>query len=119
VGVAVGFVAWLVSIVVTMFLPLEILAPTRIVFCGLAALVALTFVVAYHVLTRGHWRDGEHGTHLMVFSFAVAVILGYAFVSLLGVVPRWFLPYSSALIYSTMGFLMLWRLTILIRDQKA
>ena len=119
VSVAVGFVAWLVTLVVTMFLPPEILSPTRIVFAGLATLVAVVFVVGYHFWTRGHWHDSEHGTHLMVFSFAVAVIMGYAFVSLLGVVPRWFLPYSSALIYSTMGFLMLWRLAILRRDQRA
>ena len=42
-----------------------------------------------------------------------------AFVALLNWIPRWFLPYSSALIYSTMGFLMLWRLAILLRDQRA
>jgi hypothetical protein len=40
-------------------------------------------------------------------------------VALLNWIPRWFLPYSSALIYSTMGFLMLWRLAILLRDQRA
>jgi uncharacterized protein involved in response to NO len=101
-----------------MFLPPDVLGPVRVVFCGLAALVALTFVVAYHVLTGGHWRDSEHGTHIMAFSFAVMVILGYAFVALLNWIPRWFLPYSSALIYSTMGFLMLWRLAILLRDQR-
>ena len=82
-------------------------------------MVALTFVVAYSVLTGGHWRDSEHGTHIMAFSFAVMVILGYAFVALLDWIPRWVLPYSSALIYSTMGFLMLWRLAILRRDQRA
>jgi hypothetical protein len=91
---------------------------TRAVLVGVAFLMPAAFCVCYHVWTGGHWRDSRYGVHLMVFSLACALILLYAFLAVIGLIPRAWLPYSSVVIYPVIAGLFLWRLLLLWRDHR-
>ena len=95
--------------------PIEII---RAVLVGVAVLMPAAFCVCYHVWTGGHWRDSRYGVHLMVFSLACTLILLYAFLAVIGLIPRSWLPYASIVIYTTIAGLFLWRLLLLRRDYK-
>lgn len=54
---------------------MDVLDVITIAVCGYGMLGCLAFVVLYHVLTGGHWRDHEVGWFLMVKAADFALIL--------------------------------------------
>jgi hypothetical protein len=77
----------------------------------------LAFVIAYRVLTHGHWRDTHHGRHVMVFSEICALVFAYSAVSF--AFADWLRPWLRVAIFLSMAALFLWRLRLLLGDQRA
>lgn len=88
---------------------------TAALWLGVAAGAA--FVVLYHVSARW-WRSAE-GRHLMSFTAALAMILGWlAYRSLTA--PRALSQveeYGRTVVYVVVAGLLLWRLELLLRRQ--
>jgi hypothetical protein len=111
-----GLLGWILTLAVGfLFVSYPATRPTLAVF---AILSALWFVLRYQTRTKGHWRDTVHGRHVMTFSLACVIILTYACLNLLGLIPAWLVPYLGVLTYATLGWLFLWRNAILTKSQR-
>jgi len=81
----------------------------------LSTLEALTFVAAYHLLTRGAWRGDPMGRHVMAFVAADAAVLTLASVRMVvgaGLDHGWFV-WLRVVTFLAIPWVLGWRLAIL------
>lgn len=114
----IGLALYLACTASLFFIPDENLRVVRATLTGLTFLVILLFIISYHVMTRGHWRDSVHGVHIMAFSVAMDLIMLFLVLALFSLIPMWLLPIIGAWIYLTVLFLFLWRWVILRAGQR-
>lgn len=90
-----------------------------------SAFIATEFIVAYHVKTRGGWRDTPMGKHLMVFMAAIAVVLDVTAIEdfvedVVGftTMPEWWEWFETS-VFISIPCVLLWRRIILARVHEA
>lgn len=73
-----------------------------------------TFVVLYHLLAD--WRATRMGRHVMAFMAVCAATMTYVVASvLLGYPPG--RDWARVLIYSSLGYVVWWRVVLLLQEQ--
>jgi hypothetical protein len=84
---------------------------------GMSALEALTFVVGYHLASRGIWRRDPMGRHVMAFVAVDAGVFGLAVIRAIGgasLDTGWF-ALLRLVVFLGVPWVLGWRLWILWR----
>ncbi|HLR94280.1 MAG TPA: hypothetical protein VK053_07135 [Jiangellaceae bacterium] len=89
---------------------------------SLTTILALSFLVTYHVKTRGDWRWSHMGRHLFIFTACIALVAGLwttVFVAAVADVdlPRWF-DWLRLAAFASIPAVLFWRLRLLVRAQR-
>lgn len=74
-----------------------------------AAVALVAFPFAYHLTTRGHWRDTAMGWHLMAYNAVMALVVSFAILNFAVHLPDWFRPLTWLMV----GAVAWWRLILL------
>lgn len=89
---------------------------------GLTTILAVAFLVTYHVQTRGDWRRSQMGRHLFVFTACIGLVTGMwsiAFAaSLAGVELGDWYGWSLVGVFASIPVALAWRLHLLLQAQR-
>lgn len=84
-----------------------------------SAVALIAFPFAYHLITRGHWRDSVMGRHLMAFMAVLAFVMATALFAIAYDLPEWVRTVRWLLV----AVVSWWRLILLfvvqMRDERS